>query len=137
MALNYANAVPVDERGNPMQGLPPAVIALATTTISTSISSVVTFNNNSTDIEVAAPNIAVAIKWIGVGASQTSVISSSLGTANFDHTVPSGGYRKFVIPRETQGIAGPALANSVHGLYQRMAVIPINGGVASILVTEY
>lgn len=138
MALNYANAVPVDERGNPMQGLPPPVIALATTTISTAISSVVTLNNNTTDIEVSAPNIMVAIKWIGVNAAQTSVISSSLGTANFDHTIPSGTYRKFVVPRETQGMAGPALTNSIHGLYQRLALIPINGtGVASILVTEY
>lgn len=138
MAKNYANAIPFDEAGNPMQGLPPPVLAQATTVAVTNISSVVTFNNNSTDIEVFAPNKAVAIKWIGVGATQTSVISSSLGTSNFDHTVPSGTYRKFVIPRETQGIAGPALANSIHGLYQRLAVIPIDSTtVASILVTEY
>lgn len=137
MALNYANGIPVDERGNPMQGLPPPVIALATTTAVTNISSIVTLNNNTTDIEVASLNAAAAIKWIGVNAAQTSVIASSLGTSNFDHVVPSGTLRKFVVPRETQGIAGPALANSVHGLYQRLAVIPISAGVSSILVTEY
>lgn len=121
-----------------MQGLPPPLPANTTTVAVTAISSVVTFNNNSTDIEVAAPGTAAAIKWIGVGATQTSVISSYASAANFDHIVPAGVMRKFVIPRETQGIAGPALANSVHGLYQRLAVIPINGtAAASILVTEY
>lgn len=137
MARNYANGIPVDENGNQMQGLPPPVIAQAATAVVAVISSVITFNNNSTDIEVAALNAAAAIKWIGVGAAQTSVISSSASGNNFDHIIPSGGYRKFVIPRETQGIAGPALANSVHGLYQRLAVITTGATPASILVTEY
>ena len=137
MALNYASALPVDERGATMQGYPPAAIAQATTVAVTNISSIITLNNNSTDIEILAPNTAVAIKWIGVNAAQTSVIASSLGTSNFDNTIPAASYRRFVIPRETQGIAGPALAGSVHGLYQRLAVVPINGGVASILVTEF
>lgn len=136
MAQNYANAIPTDERGNPMQGLPPPVLAQAATAILATVSSVITFNNNSTDIEVAAPNNAVAIKWIAVGNTNPSVFSS-VGGANLDHVVPAGSYRKFVIPRETAGIAGPALANSIHGLYQRMAVVPVNGVISSILVTEY
>lgn len=121
-----------------MQELPSPVIALTTTVAVTAISSVVTLNNNTTSIEISAPGTAAAIKWIGVGAAQTSVIASSLGTSNFDHIVPTATTRRFVVPRETQGIAGPALANSVHGLYQRLAVVPINGtAAASILVTEY
>ncbi len=138
MALNYSKGSPIDKQGNAIQNNPSPFIALATTVAVTAISSVVTFNNNSTDIEVAAPGTAAAIKWIGVGAAQTSVIASSLGTSNFDHIIPAGGLRRFVIPRETQGIAGPALSNSVHGTYQRLAVVPINGtAAASILVIEY
>lgn len=136
MAQNYANAIPTDERGNPMQGLPPPVVAQASTAILAATSSAIIFNNNSTDIEVAAPNGAVALKWITIGNTNPSVFSS-VGGANFDHVIPSGGYRKFVIPRETAGIAGPALANSIHGLYQRVAVAPVNGVISSILVTEY
>ena len=137
MALNYATALPLDERGIPMQELPSPVLALATTVAVANISSVVTLNNNTTSIEVAATPLAAAIKWIPVGAAQTSVISSFASAANFDHIVPAGTVRRFVVPRETQGIAGPALANSVHGLYQRLAVVPINAAVSSILVTEY
>ncbi len=138
MSKNYANPIPHDESNTPLQGFPAPVIALASTTIVTNISSVVTFNDNATDIEVAALNAAAAIKWIGIGAAQTSVIASTIGANNFDHIIPSGTMRKFVIPRETQGIVGPVPANSIHGLYQRMAVVTTtNTAVGSVLVTQY
>lgn len=137
MANNYASRIPLDESNNPMQEFATPFPAIATTVAVANISSVVTLNNNTTTIEVMASPLSAAIKWIAVGAAQTSVIASSLGTSNFDHIVPAGTVRRFVIPRETQGIAGPALANSVHGLYQRLAVVPINSAVSSILVTEF
>ena len=137
MALSYATPLPSDERNNVMQEFPSPVPALATTVAVANISSVVTLNNQTTSIEVNATPLAAAIKWIPIGAAQTSVISSYASAANFDHIVPAGTVRRFVVPRETQGIAGPALANSVHGLYQRLAVVPINSAVSSILVTEY
>lgn len=120
-----------------MQEMPSPVPALTTTAAVTALSSVFTLNNKTTSIEVAAPNAAVAIKWIAVGAAQTSVISSFAGAVNFDHIIPAGSYRRFVVPRETQGIAGPALPNSVHGLYQRLAAVPTTAAVSSVLVTEY
>lgn len=121
-----------------MQEFASPFVSQAATVIVSGLSSVVTLNNSSTTVEVAAPNGAVAIKWIAVGAAQTSVVSSIGAAANFDHIVPAASYRRFVIPRETQGIAGPALANSVHGLYQRLAVVPVvSGAVSSILVTEF
>lgn len=137
MALNYATAIPTDERGNVMQEFPSPVPALATTAAVTALSSVFTLNNNTTSIEVAAPNSAVVIRWIPVGAANTSVVSSYAAAVNFDHVIPAGTYRRFVVPRETQGIAGPALANSVHGLYQRLAAVPTTAAVSSVLVTEY
>ena len=138
MSLNYASRLPTDSSGNPMQGIPAPVPATAATVIVAGISSVVAINNNSTTIEIAATNGAVAMKWISSTAAQTSVVSSIGATANFDHIIPAASYRRFVIPRESQGIAGPALMNSVHGLYQRLAVIPVvAGAVSSILVTEF
>ena len=137
MARNYAKRIPADETGIPLQDFPAPFVAQATTAASTNISSVFTFSNNSTTIEVGAPNVGVAIKWIGIGAAQTSVVANSPTAANFDHFIPASTVRRFVIPQETQGIAGPALANSVHGLYQRMAAIPVTAAVSSILVTEY
>lgn len=136
MSNSYAARLPLDEAGNLMQEFPSAVPALVTTAAVTPLSSVVAFGNNSTSIEIAAPQGA-AIKWIAIGAAQTSVISSYAATANFDHIIPAGTYRRFVIPRETQGVNGPLGAGSVNGLYQRLAIAPIATLTSSILVTEY
>lgn len=136
MTQNYASALPLDERQNLMTGYPAPIVAKASTAILATVSSVITFNNNSTDIEIAAPNNAVAIKWITIGNTNPSVFSS-VGGVNYDHIVPAAGFRRFVIPQETQGISGPALANSMFGLYQRLAVVPVSGAISSILVTEY
>ena len=138
MSKNYANGLPRDRNGEVMQEFPTAKPAIVTTAAVTAISSVFTLNNNTTSIEVAATGTGAAIKWIAVGAAQTSVISSYAAAVNFDHIIPGGTVRKFVVPQETAGIAGPALANSVYGLYQRLAAVPVHGAVAaSILVTEY
>ena len=137
MASNYATPLPVDERSNVMQEFPSPVLALTTTAAVTALSSVFTLNNKTTSIEVGAPNSGVVIKWLAVGAAQTSVISSFAAGVNFDHFIPGGTYRRFVVPRETQGMAGPALPNSVHGLYQRLAAVPVTAAVSSVLIMEY
>lgn len=138
MSKNYAHGLPHDRDGNALQEFPAPKTALVTTAAVTNISSVFAMGNSSTSIEIGAPGTAIAIKWISSTASQTSVISSYFAAANFDHIIPAGTVRRLVIPQETAGIAGPALANSVYGLYQRLAAVPINGvAAASILVTEY
>lgn len=138
MAISYAQAIARDEAGVPLQEFPAPVKATKTTVAVTAISSVFTFDNSSTSIEITAPNSPVAWRWLPVGSPLGSVVSSYATAANFDHIIPSGQLRRFVIPRETQGIAGPALANSVHGLYQFGAAIPLNGtAAASILVSEF
>lgn len=135
MANNYASRLPLDEAGNLMQEFPSPVPALAATAAVTAVSSILILNNKTTSIEVAAPNVGVALKWITTTNTNPSVIAT--GATNFDHVIPAGTYRRFVIPRETQGIAGPALPNSVHGLYQRLATIPLTAAVSSVLLTEY
>lgn len=138
--MNYAKAIPRDTGGAPMQTFPSPRVALATTALSTGVSSLFSLNPNTTTIEVAAPTVGVAIKWIGVGAAQTSVITSIQSTANFDHVIPAATVRQFVVPKETQGkplgLAG-SQAGSIYGLYQRVAVVPVTLAIASILVTEF
>lgn len=135
MAINYANAIPTDERGNPLQGFPAPIPASIATVMVTGQSSTMSFGPNTTDIEVAAPNSAVALKWISVGNTNASVFTG-IGISNFDHIIPAAGYRKFVLPRETGGIGGVAQAGSIHGLYQRAAFAPLSG-TSSVLITEY
>lgn len=134
--MNYAKALPRDTGGAPMQDFPPARVALATTALSTGVSSMWTLNPNATLLEVAAPNVGVALKWIAIGATQTSVIVGTQATANFDHVIPQNMVRKFVIPQETMGQIGGQVG-SVHGLYQRVAVIPVTTAVSSVLATEF
>lgn len=104
-------------------------------------SSVVTLTSMATAIEVAAVGGPAVIKWITAGDTTASVVSSVTGTgsANYDHVIPTGTFRRFVVPIETNpntfnptGALGPGPAN---GLYQRVAYKSI--GVASVLLTEY
>ncbi len=135
MALNYAKGSPIDKQGNPIQEAPAPFVALNTRAAVTTISSLFQLNNNTTEIEVSAPNAAIAVKWISLANSVLGISSVTVLTA--DHIVPAATVRRFVVPRETQGIAGPALANSVHGLYQYIAAIPTTAAVSSVLVMEY
>ena len=77
------------------------------------------------------------MKWIDTGSTNPSVISIAGGTANFDHAIPTGTVRRFVIPieaRATQGASAVGI-NRGEGLYQRVAIKSI--GIASVLTTEY
>lgn len=138
MAINYARPLPEDKDGIKLQEFPANFPAIAVKVAVTDISSVFSFNDNTTTIEVAAPNGAMALKWIAQGASQTSVISSYASAVNLDHVVPGGTYRRFVLPKETQGKGTGTLASgSTFGLYNRMAVVPVSGAISSVIVTEY
>ena len=110
-----------------------------------SSSSVLYLHPETTTIEVAAHGgQGVAIRWVpsveGAAASPfMSVVgaTSLLGISpNFDHTIPSGTVRRFVIPKETIGQAFGQAA-SVNGLYSKMAFINTGTTAASILATEF
>ncbi len=133
----YANAIPNDVTGNPIQGagmLIPAIVS--TVSENATASSVITLNDNTTDLEVAAIGSTGYLKWITRSDTTASVISSVGGQANFDVVIPSGTVRRLVIPRETIGSGASVVgANIQNGLYNRAAYK--TGGIGSVLVTQY
>ena len=132
MAQNYSAALAHDKNNEPLVGSPPPIPAKAyNVAVPPAASSVITFGANTTAIEVAALNGAVAIKW-GPG----SVIAVAGATANFDHVVPINTIRRFVIPQSVIGATSSVVgANALNGLYNSMAVITMSSTLSAI--TEY
>lgn len=139
--MNYAKSLPRDRAGEPMQEYPAPFKALATYGgENSSASSVITLTDNTTAIEVEANGGACVVRWIP--ASETAAVTpfasviSANGTANFDHVVPTGTYRRFVVPQELGQVQTSIVgANVQNGLYKRVAIKSI--GIASVLTTEY
>lgn len=136
MAVNYSRALPKDRGSNEvMPGYPAAVTAVRTlTTENATVSSVITLNDQTTMLEVTAVGSNAVLKWIASTDTQASVISAA-GTANYDHVIPSGVMRQFVVPQERAGITSIAGANIMNGCFQRLAYK--STGTGSILSTEY
>lgn len=131
----YANNIPNDQSGNDIQGAAMLVPAIVRTTYeSATASSVVTVNDNTTDLEVAAVGATGFVKWITRGDTTASVISDA-ATANYDVVIPAGTVRRLVIPRETAGTSSLVGANIANGLYNRVAWK--TSGAGSILATQY
>lgn len=78
----------------PVQGLPPAKIALEETYDATvSASTEITLNTATTLIEVTAIDKAIFMKWGTTDASST----------DWDHVIPLNTTRSFAVPVETAG----------------------------------
>lgn|SRR3990167_3961418 len=136
---NYAKNLPRESGGEALVNQVPAVLAQARyASENSSASSVISVTENTTEIEVAAVGNAAVVKWITTSNTNPSVISAA-GTANFDHVVPIGAFRRFIIPKETSGLATGASSisglNTTNGLYRRVAIKSI--GIASVLLSEY
>jgi len=144
MAADYAAGKPVGRNAVPFYDSPPAVKAIARYgTFNGTNSSVITVTNNTTAIEIAAQGTAAAMRWVwvtdGTGAN-TSVIAAAGATDNYDHIIPEGQVRRFIVPIETgpYGVSPNASAvgvNVENGLFRRVAYKSI--GVGSVMTTEY
>ncbi len=139
--MNYAKPLPRDNGGAAMQEYPAPIKAVASVYFRDNlpVSSLVVMDQTTSALEVGTSGgQGAVIRWINIGETPgnfyTSVIASGL-TANFDHYIPANTYRRFIVPRETQG-AYTGAVGSVNGLYQRIAVSNA-GAAASILVTQY
>lgn len=129
--MSYPKPLPVDRNRTPMQEYPPPAVALATTAGVPTASSVITFNDNTTVLEVSAVGgQGIVLKW---GAA--SVISAA-GTANFDHHVPPDGFRRFVVPVNTGAVNSVVGLNIQRGLYNSCAV-KVHVGSSSVFTVEY
>jgi hypothetical protein len=104
-------------------------------------SSVISLTPNTSTIEVGTVGgQGAVIRWIPLtetaGVSPyASVISSGLGS-NFDHFIPAGTLRRFVLPKETGG-APTGQVGSVNGLYQRIAIMNAGITASSVLLSEF
>lgn len=147
--LNYAARVPADSSGLPLESYPAAKIHLPQTTTNApsvlsmdngSFSSVMTLNDNTTVLEIAATNAAAVLRWVPVGETAAapaagpfqSVITVQ-GTANFDHVIPKDSVRRFVVPIETRGSTSVVGLNIQNGLYNKVAVKSFGIGSVSTL----
>lgn len=136
MSLNYSRPLPKDSGSSEaMQEYPSPVLSVRTLATDNAVtSSVVTLSDKTTMMEITAIGAPAVIKWIATTNTNPSVISAA-GTANFDHVIPAGTLRRFVVPRESAAITSIAGANIQEGLYQRVAWK--TSAAASILSTEY
>ena len=140
MSMQYAARLPIDASGESMQNLGPSKTANARYGVSAAVSSVITLNDNTTLIEVTAASgaggSALALKWIGRGDTQASVIATG-ANANFDTIIPPNYYRQFVVPIETIGTTSIVGANIKNGLYNRVAIVAHGAPTASVLLAEF
>lgn len=134
---NYVKSMARDRAGESIQNSPSPYVALARSASENSTaSSVLTLTDNTTAVEVSAVGGPAVMRWVTVADTQASVVSIAGGTANFDHTIPTGTFRRFVVPVEL-GLTQSSVvgANVQNGLYKRIAIKSI--GVASVLTAEY
>ena len=135
--MNYAPNLPREKGGEPMQEYPSPKLALArVTNENATASSVISVTHNTTALEIAAVGGTAAMRWVTTGDTQASVVTIAGATANFDHVIPSGTMRRFVIPIESNPQTGSVQGiNREIGLYQRVAIKSI--GIASVLLAEF
>ncbi len=136
MSNNYSPQTPRGKDNNPKDGYVPAKVALeSNNNENISVSSVLAFTHDTTEIEVAAVGQGVAGRWAANQA--TSVVTATGAGANFDFVVPSGEARRYVIPRETSGsYASVQGVNRAEGLFQAIAYKTLAGN-GSVLTAEF
>ena len=139
---NYAKSNPIADKGGVMTDFPAPVIAQDQYMTENGVaSSVISLQPQTSQIEVSTfGGQGVVIRWVPRTETAAvspfgSVIASGLG-ANFHHHVPPNMWRQFVVPKETQGSYAGQLG-SVHGLYQRVAVINAGPTASSVLLAEF
>lgn len=140
---NYAKRYSKDTTGEARIDAPPPFLALDEYQVENAVvSSAISLNPNTTELEIGAfGGQGIVIRWVPLTetaavAPRASVVASGLG-ADFDHWVPSGQVRRFVVPKETIGQVAGGQIGSVNGLYQRLAWINAGTTASSILAVEY
>lgn len=134
---NYAVPLPHDKNNEYMHSFPSPIKAKAVlSSENATASSVIGVTHDTTTLEVSAVGGPAVIRWIATTDTAASVISAVSG-ANYDHVIPTGTYRQFVIPIEAYGSSAQSVqgVNRANGLYRRVAFKSI--GVASVLLSEF
>lgn len=136
MAIPAQKPLPKDSGSNEaLQAYPAPFLAIQSRTSENAVvSSVITLTDRTTALEVTAVGGTAALKWIATTSTNPSVLTGA-ATANYDHIIPAGTMRRFVVPQERAGVSSVSGANIMNGLYQRVAYITT--GIASVLTSEF
>lgn len=140
MSKNYAAGHPMANNNYPVINAPAPYEAIAQyVNENATASSVISFTDNTTSIEIGTVGTAAVMRWVSAADSQASVVAIAGATANYDHLIPANTYRKFVLPIEVtnnaQGYSSMVGARVSNGLYARAAIK--TQGIGSVLLTEY
>jgi len=139
---NYSPELPRDKNDEPKHDYPPAKLALVRTTKeNASASSILLLGHDTTELEVAAVNQHVAMKWLSQATVNSSVAGTSVLTAvatgNWDHIVQVNTVRRFVVPIATNPQTGSIQGiNRELGLYPAVAYKTFAGN-GSVLTAEF
>jgi hypothetical protein len=140
----YAKPLSRDQGGEPLQEYPaPYKAKTQYTGENGTASSVISLTADTTTIEISAiGGTGAAMRWVprtetAAVSPFASVITVAGATANYDHVVPAGEVRRFVVPIETLGAQQGSVVgiNPQNGLYQRVAVKTF--GVSSVMTSEF
>lgn len=134
MSQQYAKPIPFDRNTVPLQFYPPAFQAVSVLTReNAAASSVTSFHTNATVIEVTAVTTPAAIKW--TNSQATSIVTAAGSTTDYDHIVNTSETRRFVIPRSSQAVTGPAALVTQEGLFTGVATK--STGTGSVLLSQF
>jgi hypothetical protein len=143
MTTNYSAELPRGKDGNTKTAYPPAKQAVKSWGAVPTVSSVISLTDDTTEMEIAAQGGAgIAIKWVSQNDTVASVIASG-ATANFDHIIPTGSVRRFVVPvdpNDTPAYTSVVGANVQLGLINRVAWIQAGAAATascSVFGAEY
>lgn len=139
MAKNYAAGFAIANNQYPRTDAQVPYKAIAANVgENATASSVITMSDNTTSLEIAAQGAPAIMRWVLAGDTQASVVAAAVGS-NYDHVIPSGTVRRFILPIEVQnnaqGYSSVVGQRVAYGLFARVAVKA--QGVGSVLTTEY
>lgn len=139
--MNNSPGIPVDRNGHTKQSYVPAIIAkVATNKENASASSILYLGSNTTEIEVAAVNQHIALKWLTQAVIDSSVAGTSVltaaGSENWDNMVQTNTIRRFVVPIAQAGVNSVVGLNFREGLYPAVAFKTFAGN-GSVLTGQY
>src|SRR3990167_2169895 len=137
MSNSYAPYLPRDKNGETMQEYPAAIRPKTRyASDNASASSVISVTHDTTALEIAAITTSAVMRWVTTGDTQASIISAADLAENFDHVIPIGTVRRFVVPIESNPQTGSVQGiNRELGLFQRVAIK--STGVGSVLLSEF
>lgn len=142
MPNNYSPNLPRDKGDAVKTAYVPAYPALArATSENAAVSSILLLGHNTTELEMLAVGQTTAIKWLSQATVDSSVAGTSVLTAvatgNWDHVLPVGEPRRFVIP-VAQAAYTPSVqgVNRANGLYPAVAYKTFAGN-GSVFTAEF